>query len=61
MEKVFDEDEPGRAAAGAKLVGLYRSVSNPNDVTLVFEAPDAGVFDTLMSDPKDKTTFRKPE
>ncbi len=36
---VFDADEPNRAKAGVKLLGLYTSVKDPNDVTMIFEAP----------------------
>jgi hypothetical protein len=49
---IFDADEPNRAKAGVKLIGLYKSLKNPNDVTMIFEAPDAGVYDKMMSDPK---------
>lgn len=58
-KKVFDEDEPGRSTAGVKLLGLYTSFENPNDVTLIFEAPDAGVFDILMSDPERQKNIQK--
>jgi hypothetical protein len=58
-KKVFDDDEPDRAAAGVKLMGLYTSVKNPNDVTMLFEAPDEGVFDILMSDPERQKNIQK--
>ncbi len=48
---IFDADEPNRAKAGVKQVGLYTSVKNPNDVTMIFEAPGAEVLDAFMSDP----------
>ncbi len=51
-KKVFDEDEPGRAKAGVKPAGLYTSAKNRNDVTMIFEAPDAELFAKMMSDPK---------
>jgi len=51
-KEIFDADEPNRAKAGVKLVGLYTSLKNPNDVTMIFEATDAGVYDKMMSDPK---------
>lgn len=51
-KKVFDDDEPGRADEGVKLKGLYTSVENPNDVTMIFEAPDPEVFDNLLKDPE---------
>ncbi len=58
-KKVFDEDEPGRASAGVKLEGLYTSVKNPNDVTMIFEAPDPAVFDDLLSDPERQKKIQK--
>ena len=51
-KKIFDADETNRAQAGVKLVGVYSSVKNPNDVTMVFEIPDAGIMDAMMSDPE---------
>lgn len=50
-KKVFDEDQPNVAKAGAKLLGVYTSINNPNDVTMIFEAPNVELYDTLMSDP----------
>ena len=49
---IFDSDEPNRAKAGVKLLGLYTSVKNPNDVTMIFEAPEAETFEVMMSEPK---------
>lgn len=51
-KKIFDADEPNRANAGVKLTGLYKSIKNPNDVTMIFEAPDAEIFDVMMRDPE---------
>ncbi|HEY0668140.1 MAG TPA: DUF3764 family protein [Sphingobacteriaceae bacterium] len=51
-KKVFDADQPNVEKAGAKLLGIYTSVKNPNDVTMIFEAPNAELYDTLMSDPE---------
>jgi len=50
-KKVFDRDVPNLVSAGVKLLGVYASVKNPNDVTMIFEAPNAGIYDVLMSDP----------
>lgn len=50
-KKVFDEDQPNVVKAGATLVGIYTSVNNPNDVTMIYEAPNVELYDTLMSDP----------
>ena len=51
-KKIFDADEQSRLKAGVKLAGLYTSVNNHNDVTMIFEAPDAELFDVMMSDPQ---------
>ena len=58
-KKVFDQDVPNLVNAGVKLLGVYTSVQNPNDVTLIFEAPNAGIYDVLMSDPKRQAEIRR--
>ena len=50
-KKVFDADRPNVEKAGAKLLGLYTSVKNPKDITMIFEAPNAELYNILMSDP----------
>ncbi len=49
---VFDADEPNRVKAGVKQLGLYTSVKNSNDVTMIFEASGIDVMNTYMSDPR---------
>lgn len=56
---VFDGDEANRAKAGIKKQGLYQSVKNPNDVTMIFEASDAGVLDSYMGDPGLQEAMKK--
>ena len=51
-KKAFDADKPSLIKAGVKLMGLYTSVNNPNDVTMIFEAPDAALFNAIMADPE---------
>lgn len=58
-KKFFDADEPNRAKAEVKLPGLYTSVNNPNDVTMIFEAPDAEIYSKMMSDPQLQETIKK--
>ncbi len=58
-KKLFDADEPNRASVGVKLEGLYTSVGNPNDVTMIFTAPDAGSFEVMMSDPKRQEAIKE--
>lgn len=48
----FDADKPKLVKAGIKLMGLYTSVNNPNDVTMIFESPDAALFNAIMGDPE---------
>ncbi len=49
---VYDADGPNRAKAGIKQLGLYRSVKNANDVTMIFEAPGPDVLEAYTSDPR---------
>ena len=58
-KKVFDADLPNVEKAGAKLLGIYRSVKNPNDVTMIFDAPNVELYDTLMSDPKRQAEIQR--
>ncbi len=58
-KRIFDADDPNREKAGVKLIGLYTSVKNPNDVTMIFEAPSAELFDKMMSDPKRQEDMKK--
>jgi len=58
-KKVLDADMPNVEKAGAKLLGIYRSVKNPNDVTMIFEAPNAELYDTLMSDPQRQEDIKR--
>ena len=50
-EKTFDGDGPNLTKAGINLIGLYTKVNNHNDVTMIFEAPNAELFEKMMSDP----------
>lgn len=56
---VFDEDETNRAKVGVKLLGLYTSVKNPNDVTMIFEAPGAEVIEAYASTPNVQEVMKK--
>ena len=58
-KKIFDTDEPSRAKEGVKLEGLYSSVGNPNDVTMIFTAPDARSFEIMMGDPKRQEAMKE--
>jgi hypothetical protein len=58
-KKVFDQDVPNLVKAGVKLLGVYTSVKNPNDVTMIFEAPNAGIYDVLMSDPNRQEEIKR--
>ncbi len=58
-KKIFDADEPNRAKAGVKLTGLYTSVKNPKDVTMIFEPPKAELYEAIMSDPKRQEDMKK--
>lgn len=57
-KKVFDADEPNRSKAGVKTTGLYTSVKNPNDVTVIMEAPNAETVGAMMSRPEMEETMK---
>lgn len=56
---VFDADEPNRSKAGVSLKGLYTSVKNPNDVTMIFEVADAGMIDSFLNNPQLKEAMKE--
>jgi hypothetical protein len=56
---IFEADKPNLAKAGVNLMGLYTSVKNPNDVTMIFEAPNPELFQTIMSDPTRQKEIEK--
>ncbi len=56
---VFDADESNRAKAGVKQLGLYTSVKNPNDVTMIFEAPGADVLEAYTNNPSVQEDMKK--
>lgn len=58
-KKVFDADQPKVEKAGARLLGLYTSVKNPNDITMIYEAPNAELYDILMSDPERQEAIKR--
>ena len=57
-KEIFLADQPNVEKAGAKLVGLYRSLQTPNQVTMIYEAPNAELYGTLMSDPERQEAIR---
>lgn len=58
-KKTFDADESNRVEAGVNLMGLFTSVKNPNDVTMIFEAPNPELFGQMMSDPTRQKDMEK--
>jgi hypothetical protein len=58
-EKVFNSDKPNLAKEGIKIIGVYTSVKNPNDVRIIFEAPNAELYDKMMSDPKRQEDIKR--
>ncbi len=57
--KVFDADEGNRSKAGFKSTALYRSVDNPNKLTIIGEAPSAEAINGFMSNPELKVAMEK--
>lgn len=58
-KETYDADEPNRAKAGVKQLGVYRSEMNPNDVTMMFEAPGMDVVNAYTSDPRVQEEMKK--
>lgn len=58
-KKVFDADNLDRTKEGVNLIALYTSINNPNDVTMIFEAPSAEVYEKIMSDPGRQEDLKK--
>ena len=57
---VFDADEANRSKAGLENKGLYKSVKNANDVTMIFEVSDpGGVVDSYMNNPRLREDMKK--
>ena len=48
-KKVYDEDEPARAAAGFKEITLYQGLDNPNNVVAIFFNDDVEIISTGLS------------
>ena len=57
--KEFDADQPNLIKEGVKLLGTYTALKNPNDITLIFEAPNAELYDVLMSDPNRQEAIKR--
>lgn len=58
-KKEFDADQPNLVNEGVRLLGLYTSVKNPNEVTMIFEAPNAELYDVMMSDPERQEAIKR--
>lgn len=57
--KVYDEDEVNRKRAGFITKGEYRSVDNPNIITIVGEAPSEEAIKNFMTDPRLKSAMER--
>ncbi len=47
----FEGDASRRDAVGMKTVGVYSSLEDPNEVTIVFQVQDAAIIEKMMQDP----------
>ena len=56
---VFDEDEVNRSKAGFKSTGVYQSVGNPNNITIIGEAPSVEAINGFMTNPALKAAMEK--
>jgi hypothetical protein len=57
--KVYDADAENRVKAGLHISSMYRSVDNPNMITLVGEAPGMDAVKGFMSNPDLKAAMEK--
>ena len=57
--KVYDADEVNRSKAGFKTTGEYRSVDNPNLITIIGEVPSEEAIRNFMSNPELKAAMEK--
>lgn len=48
---VFDSDQARANAAGIHLVKLFRSLENPNSVSMLFTIPSKEAFQAFIHDP----------
>jgi len=58
-KKLFDADEPRRAAAGLKTTGVYTSVDNPNQATVTVDFPSIEVVQGFLEDPELKVKMEE--
>jgi len=58
-KKEFDADQPNLQKVGVQLLGIYRALKNPNDITMIFDAPNTEIYDELMSDPNRQDAIKR--
>ncbi len=58
-KKGFDADEVNRKAAGISVVAVYASTENPNEATIVLEAPSLAVAKGMIASPELKVAMEK--
>jgi hypothetical protein len=58
-KKVYDADEVNRSKFGLKVTGLYRSVDNPNMITIVGDALSVEAVKQFMANPELKAAMEK--
>jgi quinol monooxygenase YgiN len=55
----FDGNEPVRQQAGVKTIGVYQSVDNPKQISIITEFPSAVAVAAFFSDPNLKAQLAK--
>ncbi len=58
-KKGFDEGESMRQQAGVKTIGIFNSVENANDVTIITEFPSKEAVQGFMANPNLKADMEK--
>lgn len=54
----FDADQTNHGKHGLKIIGVFTSAKNPNDVTVIMEFPSADVLGAMMSNPNMAETMK---
>lgn len=57
-KNAFDRDAEIRSNLGLKTIAIDRSINNPNDITVTFEAEDPEIMNTILNSPGTKEKMR---
>ena len=55
----FDEAQPNRDKAGIEIMGIFSSVDNPNNITVISEVPSLEIAKGYLNNPNLKASMEK--